>query len=429
MELALEKIKFKSTEEKPCQVKFSVQIPAEVVNTKQEEVTGTFQKAAHLPGFRSGKAPVLLIKQTFSEKIKREALEQLLQDAIPHILKAKAISPVTHPIIEQVQYDGKNALSFNLIIEYSPEFKVKNYTRIPVEKKIKKVGDADVERELAQLQEHNARLVPSKSEKAEKHHFAVIDYQGFLNGKALPELKSENQMINLAAPQTIQGFADGILGLSRGEHKEIPVEFPKEHPQKDLAGKSVIFNINLRDLKEKILPRLDDDFAKDFELSSMDALKAKILESLQKAVEKNSIAETEKQIHDYLVRENPIAVPDSLVRLQLEYLVNRLLARLEMSKEKLEEAKSQLRKKYTAQAEQQVRLSYLLNGIARQEKIEATPEELKTEMEKAQAANPEKAEELKKYFQEHVPTLLNQITEDKAMKFLMEHAKIKKVSE
>lgn len=429
MDLTKEKIKFKMTDEKPCQVTLSVQIPPEVITARESQVSTEFQKFARLPGFRAGKAPIDLVKQSYQEKIKSETLEQVLRDAIPEILKEKSISPITSPVIKQLQFDPRNAVSFNLIIERSPEFKVKSYTKISAEKKIKKIMPQDVEKELDQLRERNAQLVPSKAEKAEKNHFAVIDYEASVDGKPIPDLKASNQMINLSAPQSIEGIAEGVLGLAKDESKSVTVQFPKEYPQKEIAGKPVNFNVTLRDLKEKVLPALDDELAKDFGLSTLQELKTKIDESLQNAAKKNSEAELEKQILDHLIKENPIPLPESLVQAQLEHLVEQLLSQVRVPPEKAEESKSMLREKYKAQAERQVRLSYLLGGISRQENLKASVEELKQEMEKAAQTNPAKAEAVKEYFDRHQSSILNQMTEEKVMKFLIEHGKIKEVQE
>lgn len=429
MEITLDKLKLKTTEEKPCQVKLTVQIPFEIVDAKQKEVREDFRRVAQLPGFRAGKAPMELIEEKFSDKIKSEVLEQLLRDSVPTILKEKSLIPISRPVVDSVQYDGKSSLSFNLIVERSPQFKVKNFTQIPVVKKIKKVKDQDVTAELEQLRERNAQMVPSKSEKVEKNHFVIVDYQCFLNEQPLPSMKAENQLIHLDASQSIEGLTDGMIGLTVGETREIPVRFPKEYPQKNLADKEVIFKITLRAIKEKNLPNLDDEFAKDFGLSSLDELKTKIRESLDHALEKSINLDMEKQIHDHLIQENLIPVPDSIVAAQLEHLIQRTLSMIKVKEEEVEQTKAALREKHRVTAERQVRLSYLLAGISKQENLEATEEEFKTEIEKLQKSQPEKSEEIMKYFQEHQSAILDQITDEKVMKFLIGNAKIKEVDE
>lgn len=431
MELALEKIKLKKTDEKPCQLTFAVNVPQDLVSAKEEQVARDFQKVAQLPGFRAGKAPLDLVRRNFSDRVKNQALEELLKDVVMHVLQEKQLAPVSTPMVDQLKFEGN--LSFNLIVEKSPEFSVKGYAKIPVTRKLKPVTDADVQKELDELRERNAQLAQSQAERAEKEHYAAIDYAGSADGRELPELKAENQLIHLAAPQTIQGFAEGIPGMARGESKEVPVDFPKEYGNKALAGKKVVFKITLKDIKEKRVPALDDEFAKDLGLASLDELKTKIRESLTSWSERSARHEVEKQIYDHLAEENPIPLPESLVAQQLESLVEQTVAN-EMrdngdSVDNLEERKKALRGKLRSNAERHVRLSYLISRIAQEEKLRATDEEYRQELEKAEKSNPQRVEEVRKYFEHNHERIMSQITEEKVLKYLTDHAKIKEVKE
>ena len=431
MEMILDKVKLKTADEKPCKVTLSVLIPPEIVKEKKEKVAAQFQRMAQIPGFRTGKAPLEMVRQTYSEKINSEALDQLFKDVVPEILKEKSLHPIATPMVENVLYNGEENLSFNLIIERNPEFKVKNYKKLPVLKKVKKVSDQDIQKELDELRERNAQLVPSQSTQAVRTHFAVIDYEGMVDGSPVKELKAENQLVNLAAPQSIQGFAEGILGMEKGASKEIKVDFPKEYPNPAIAGKPVVFRVTLQDLKEKTVPALDDELAKDFELPSLEELKKKLGESLNSHLEKNAKTDLENQILDHLVKENQIPVPESMVEIQLSSLLER--AKEIMAQQGVKAApegkNSELREKYRPMAERQVRISYLLSGIARQENLQAVDAELNAEMEKVKAKNPDRAGQVETYFKEHASQIFGQMTDDKVLKFLIENAKIKEVND
>lgn len=431
-ELTMEKIKFKAKDEQPCKTTFAVQVPADYFAEKKKKVTQQFQRVAQIPGFRQGKAPEDLVLKNFSDKVQNETLEQLLKEVVPHVLKEKAIHPVATPMIDELEFKEDKPLTFNLIVEHGADFKLKNYKNIPAEKKVKKIGDEDVKRELDSLRDRNAQLVPSKSETVEKTHFAVIDYAGYIDGALNSDLISENQMIEMAQPQTIAGFAEGILGMKKGEAKDVPVTFPKEYPNKELAGKAVSFKITLQDIKEKSLPNLDDDFAKDLGLTSIDELKGKIKESLTHWAEKNTQSDLEKQIYDHLVKENQIPIPDSMVEFQLDALVAQALEREfgeqeRKSEEEWDKIKKNLREKFKPQSERLVRLSYIINAIATQEKLNATEADFKAEREKAEKTNPGRTAEIDQFFQKQQSRILSQLTEDKVLKFLTEQAKIKEV--
>lgn len=427
MEITLKQVKLKTAEEKPCKVTLSVSFAPEIVKKRKEKVAADFQKVAQLPGFRAGKAPLELVRQNFSGKIDSETLDQIFRDYVPEILKEKSLRPITTPLVDKVQFNGADTLSFNLIIERNPDFKVKDYKKITLTQKSKMITDEDVAKELDELRERNAQLTVTEAGQASPQHFAVIDYEGEVEGKPLPELKAENQLVNLSSPQTIQGFAEGIIGMKKAETKEIPVNFPKEYPSPSVAGKPVAFKVTLRDLKEKKLPALDDEFAKDFEAASLEELKKKIKEAMAATLEKAKKTDLEDQIMNHLVKENEIPVPDSLVEMQLSSLMDRardLMARQGM-KADAGDKERELREKYRPQAERQVRISYLLSGIARQENLAATDTELGLELEKYKSQSPERAQEVEAYFKEHGAHIRSQMTDEKVVKFILENAKIK----
>ena len=430
MEITLKQVKLKTAEEKPCKVTLSVNFSPDLIKQRKEKVAAEFQRVAQLPGFRAGKAPIDLVRQNFSGKINSETLDQIFRDYVPEILKEKSLRPITTPMVDKVQFNGGDTLIFNLIIERNPDYKVKDYKKISLTKKTKTLTDADVTRELEELRERNAQLIPVQAEQAATEHFAVIDYVGEVEGKSLPELKAENQLVNLSSPQTIQGFAEGILGMKKAETKEVAVTFPKEYPGAAVAGKPVTFKITLQDIKEKKLPALDDEFAKDFEAASLEEFKTRIRESLNASLEKAQKVELETQMMDHLVKENEIPVPDSLVEMQLSSLLERakdMMLRQGM-KPDTDGKEAGLREKYRPQAERQVRVSYILSGIAKQENLAATDAEVGLELEKYKAKNPERAKDVEAYFAEHGDHVRAQMTDEKVVKFITENAKIKETA-
>ena len=219
--------------------------------------------------------------------------------------------------------------------------------------------------------------------------------------------------------------------MKKGETKELSVDFPKEYPSPSVAGKPVAFKITLKDLKEKKLPPLDDEFAKDFEAASLDELKKRIKEVLTTNLEKAKKTDLESQIMDHLVKVNDIPVPDSLVEMQLSSLMDRakdLMARQGMKADTEDVGNGRdrsLREKYRPQAERQVRISYILSGIARQEDLAATDAELGLEAEKYKTRSPDRAAEVEAYFKENGSHIRAQMTDEKVVKFILENARIK----
>ena len=430
MAFSLDKIKCKTAEEKPCSVLFDVQVPADLVNREYEKTLALFQKTAQLPGFRSGKAPLEMIRQNFASRARTEAVEELLKEGIPIILQDKKIMAVETPQVQKLQLNEDESLSFTLLVERSPEFKTKNYKGIKLERKGKEISADDIEKDLESLRQRNATLQFSEASNVEKNHFAVIDYEGFIDGKSDTDLKAEHQLIDMNTPQTVAGFAEGIMGMSRNETKEVTVQFPEDYAYKKLAKQTVTFKITLQDIKEKKLPAADDELAKDFGYETLTALKEHIEKSLKSSLEKSVESDLEQQIVDYLDQENPIPVPSGLIDRQADVMVNQFMRSQygkEMereSKEVVEKRRVELIEKLRPEAEKMVRTSYLLEDIAKQENLYASDEDWAAELEKAKQSDPEKAKDIEKYFKEKRGSILNRLAESKIFKYLKDNAKI-----
>jgi trigger factor len=186
------------------------------------------------------------------------------------------------------------------------------------------VTDADVEKRLHELQENHAKLVLSKDTVLEKKHFAVVDYESFLDGQPLKNGKASNQLIELGATQNVEGFSEGLLGAKDGDVREIPVAFPAEHPQKDLAGKTVTFKTTVTAIKEKVLPALDDEFAKDEGAKDLAEIKERFRKELEESARRTERDDLEKQVVEGLLQRNPFEVPASQVEERAKQLTEHL---------------------------------------------------------------------------------------------------------
>jgi trigger factor len=287
-----------------------------------------------------------------------------------------------------------------------------------------------VAKALANLGDMNARLVESKEEVLKTNHFAVVNYEGVLDGKPIDGAKAENFLLDMSAPQAIDGLAEGLVGAKSGEEREIPVKFPADSPSKDLAGKEAVFKVKLNAIKEKSVPVLDEEFAKDLGLESLEKLKGRIRENLENEQKNAAQADIEKQIIEKLLEEHTFQVPASMVERQSQHLMERQSKRFlqqGISKEDLlkviEKAKPEIQK----QAEKDVRLAYVLNAIAAAESIEpsdvevgAKIEEILSRSEQKERASLEVA--LKGKYEDQIKS---EIRETKLFSWLIGHAKIK----
>ena len=275
--------------------------------------------------------------------------------------------------------------------------------------------------------DRNAKLIVSKTGEVKKDSFVIVNYEGFCDGKPVEKIKAKEHMIDLGAENTLKGFKDGLKGAKKGEIKDIEIEYPKDYLNKELAGKKVVFKTTIEEVKEKELPELNDDFAKDMGLESLEELKKKIKESLESEETRRQNGEVEKQIIDHLLDKNKFDVPESIVLQQKKYLIKRMSDYMKSQGANEEFIAKQVEssdKKYGEEAEKNVRLSYILNGICVDEKIEVSDKEMDDEKQKMLDSNPTRKEDVENYFKENKANIAASLKEEKIFKFLVDNAKI-----
>lgn len=317
-------------------------------------------------------------------------------------------------------------------VEKDPVIKAKDYKGIKVNRRASKISEEMVAKTLEELRERNAVLVASSAEKIQKTHFAVIDFEGKIEGKAFPGGSGNNFLLDMNAPQTIAGFSEGLLDAQRNEKRTIPVKFPADYPRKEWAGKEAVFQATVKEIKEKKLPAMDDEFAKDLGLTPLAELQQKVRENLEKEEAAKADKEVEDQIFQFLLDNHRFSVPPTLVEERTRALIQRARASLErqgLLQPNDAQAETALRERVRPQAEKDVRLSYLLKAIAAQENLEATTQDIDKIKKDALEDAKTKADEVEKYFQEHDHTVRATLTEGKVMEFLRNNARIKTTSE
>ncbi|MBN1823531.1 MAG: trigger factor [Endomicrobiales bacterium] len=421
-------VKVNIVDTRPCSVTLDIEVPHSDVLDETEKVFLQIQQQAQIPGFRAGKAPMDLVKQNYTNTAKEKVIQNLVQKTAFSSLEAKGISPVDHPQISELKFDFDRPFTYKLKSERHPEFKVKDYKGIKIKKEIREIAENRVNETLDSLRERNARLEPSMSEAASEKSYVLVDYQGMVDGKPAGDLNAKNQLIDLSAPQTLAGFKEILVGAKKGDEKESKINFPADHPQKAYAGKDVTFKIKVNDIKEKILPAGDDEFAKDLGLKDLAELKSKIKESLEAEEKKRQDSEVEKQIMEHLASANSFPVPDSLVESQLSSMLERMKNYMKyqgLPESEFEKNIDELRKKYRSEAEKNVKISYIFNAIVAEEKIEAAKEDIDAELERLKGSSQGRPEIAEKYFEKHKDSLISKIKEEKLIRFLLDNGKVK----
>jgi len=323
--------------------------------------------------------------------------------------------------VGDVKFTPDNPLKFEMHVEVAPAFTPGGYRGISVTKKEIPVTDADMDERLKQLQDGNARLEKAEDETVGKEHYVVLDFEMLRDGKPLPGFQGKNELVDMSSDQTIDGLCANLIGMKRQETKEFEVQIDK---------KPAVCRATVHEIKNKILPKLDEEFAKDMGMESMDKMRSELRTIIEKENAEKADREVSGQIEEALLKANPFEPPPSLVEHQLEHMLERLLGRIVGPNQSLPEKQAaELREKMRPQAADQVRLQFILSEIARTEKLAATDEDFKQEMEKAVSGAPDEKEKKKarEFFDKNGDDIRAALRERKVIRLIRDEAKTKVV--
>lgn len=383
-----------------------------------------------LPGFRKGKAPLKMIEKFYGEGVFYEdALDIVYPGVVSDAIKEAGIEPVAAPHDLDVTKIGKDGVEMTMKVTVKPEISIDNYKGIEADKGDASVCADDVKKELASMQERNARVVTVDDRKAKKNDIAVIDFEGFVDGVAFDGGKGENYELTLGSGQFIPGFEDQIIGHKTGDEFDVNVTFPTEYTP-ELAGKEAVFKVVLHEIKMKELPTLDDDFAKDVddEVDTLAELKKKIKAELsdkkKENVEKDFESAVLEKVVDLVEGEIPEVMYDNKLEDDVKDYENRLsqqgipldtyLQYMGMDRDKFKESMRD-------NAVKQVKLQLAVEKIAELEKIEATDEEAEAQLKEMADMYQLDVEQVKKWV--NIEDVKKDVVGKKTVDFLVANAK------
>jgi len=411
--------------------KVSIEIPEDQVTQEVESLYKDLGKKAKIKGFRPGKVPRDILERYFKDYIKAEVIQKLIQDTYPQALSETDLQPVSPPVIDPGEFESGKPFQYSAVIEVKPAIKLEGYTGLKIEGKKEAVKDEEVEERLKALQNLHANLKAiSEARPIQAGDYVIIDYEASLGGKPLEGGKAIDFTVEVGSGQFIPALEEKLIRLKPEEEKEIEVSFPEDYGYKKWAGKTISFHVKIKEIKEKILPPLDDEFAKDLgDYASFEELKAKLKGEIEKEKELGLERQLKDQVVDQLLEANPFEVPDSLVEEQVKAMVSdtklRLAAQgvvlknLGVSEEKLQED-------YKAMAQKQVRTFLILEKIAGQEGIAVTDDEADDRLREMSERMHQKFDVVKRYYEKNglLPEVKDGIIRDKTLNFLLEKANI-----
>ena len=403
----------------------------------EEEVERAYQKNKgkyNKEGFRKGNVPRPILEKTYGETM---FYEDALNDCFPKyytemLSKEKELYPIDYPEISVEKMD-KDGVKFSAIIVVLPEFKVTNYKGLSIKKDKVSVTEKELNAELSKLQERHARFVEVTNRAVKEGDLINLNYSGKLDGVKFDGGTAEDQELTIGSHTFIPGFEEQMVGMSIGEEKDINVTFPTEYHSKDLAGKPVVFTVKVLGIREKELPVLDDEFAKEIsEHETLDELKKSTKERIKHEKEHQAEHEAEHKLIDAIVDGVELSVPRQMVEKQLNYMVSDLNARLAsqgLSKEAYFEflgtTEDAFKKEREKDAERSVKTSLVLESIMENEKIEVTEAELDERVKALAEMYSQTAENIKKMLgNEGLTSVKQELLTNKVINFLKENNEI-----
>ncbi|MFL0251109.1 trigger factor [Clostridium neuense] len=367
-------------------IKFDITVEAEKF---QEFIMKAYNKNRvkyNIPGFRKGKAPFQIIKQYYGVGVFYEdAVNYCIDATYPKVVEENNIDPVAYPEIDIVTLEEGKDFVYSAKVTVKPEVELGEYKGVEVKKADHEVKDEDVENELKKMQEKNARIETKEDGAIEKGNLAVIDFKGYIGDEAFEGGEGNDFSLEIGSGTFIDNFEEQLIGSKKGDHVTVNVTFPEEYGKEELNGKEARFEVDIKEIKIKEIPALDDEFAKEIsEFDTLEEVKADIKKKIEEANAERAKVEFEDSVVDAAAENAKIDIPEVMIKNETDGMLKELESRLKYQGLDLQSyyqftnsSEEKVRDYMKETAEKRVRTKLVIEKIAEVEKIEATEEELK----------------------------------------------------
>ena len=370
----------------------TITVSADQFNDALDQAFKKVVKDVSLPGFRKGKIPRKIFENRFGvESLYQDAIDIVLPQAYSEAVDQTGIFPVDQPNVDVEEIEKDKEIVFTCEVTVKPEVKLGEYKGLEVEDETAAVTDEDLEQEMKSLQESQAELVLKEEGQIEEGNTAVIDFDGYLDGVPFEGGKAENHSLEIGSGQFIPGFEEQLVGKEPGEETEVTVTFPEDYQAEELAGKEAVFKVKIHEVKEKEVPELDDEFAKDIdeEVETIEELKTKKKEELLKQKEQQIEQNKRETLIEKVTENAEVDIPEAMVTTELDQMLREFEQRLQMQGMTLEtyfqfsgQSEDDLKEQMKTDAEARVKTNLTLEAIIEEENLEVTEEDIDKELDK-----------------------------------------------
>ena len=415
-----------------------VEVPADAVASEYAELLKAYAKVARIPGFRTGRAPSAIVENHFAKDIVEDAKERLVPQYYWKAVDAEKIKPVAVVEISEVVFGKDQGLAFKAILDVAPEFRLPKYKKISLAGREVAVSDKDVDTTLDKIKANFSKFEDVHDREVRQGDLVRVDFNGTCGGEPIAGLSQDATAIGegkdfwafMGDPEFLPGFSAATVGLKVNETRSINLQFPPDFRVKAVAGKSAVYQVTVKGVRMRIMPEMDAEFFKKMEVDSLDALRTKIRNELQENATRNENMRLKEEIARFLLEKADFDLPRSVVDHETAATARGIVERIAMqgaTREQIEQRRGDILGEATKTSTERVRLSYILSGIADEEKIEVQDAEVDSRIESMATRYGMSAARFRAEIdkREGLDKLKNDIRSEKTLDFLLQNAKVK----
>ena len=423
-------MKVRVEEVSPIERKLSIEVEQPRVANELDRAYSQLGRQVKIAGFRPGKVPRRILEQRFREQVEDDVIRKMVDHGYREAVREHQLEAVSNPQVTNDRLDPNEPFTFQARVQVKPKVEAKDYFGLALNRVDASVGEAKVDEQLEKIRQSLSRLEPLEGrEVAQAGDFALVDYEGTIDGKELPGGKSENVTVEVAPGEFHESKVQALEGARIGSTVEVATTFPEDHPSAPLRGKRARFKVHLKALKTKVVPELNDDLAQEMQAGKTLAdLRAKVRSDLEKIALARSANEEREQIAKALIERNPFEVPAAMVERAAEMMLDgalRAMARGGVDLQRINLDVGKLLEEMRPRAMAEVKAALLFEAIASQEKIEVAEQEVDKKIEEAAKDSGQALPKVKRHFAkpQERRNLSQKLREEKTVDFLKARAK------
>ncbi len=414
--------------------KVHVELPQEKVDRQLQKAYRQLNRTAKVRGFRPGKVPLAILKRHYADQVNHEVGLELVSQTLTEALEHTEMQVVSQSDLDRGPLQEGESFRYSFVVEVKPEIIVSDYEKIPAQRQRLVITDEEIDAELELRRQANSYLKTLEEPRPiQQGDYVVLDFKTFSEGRPVADGEVKGFNLEVGANRFHPDFERELIGANKDDQLEIEVTFPADYGNKDLAGKRATFQVVVKDTKEKVIPELDDAFAKDLgEFESLEDLRLAVRDELERKKKNEIDMDVGMQLMEELIKRNQFEVPQSMVEQELQSMLDTIRYRLSAQNLTLEQAgmdEDTFKERNRDAAEKKVRRSVLLERIASQKEFEISDEELDQGLHKAAEEAKQPYEKVRDFYQKRnlMEPYRRQLMEEKVIKFLQDQADITEV--